>query len=113
MGFFPLFFYLLFLHLLLITNDTSHVSSSHHCEEPGPDVPDDLLAGMKELLLGPPEPFLRDEAIQLFPPPFIGLVLLTTLGFLCWACFQLMFFMDQGPKTRHSILDTARIITSL
>lgn len=51
-----------------------------HPEEPGPDVPDDILADMKEVLLGPPEPSLsQDESTQLFPPPLTGPVLLTTL----------------------------------
>lgn len=39
-----------FLYLLLITNYAPGVSSSHHCEEPGPDVPDDLLEDVKGLL---------------------------------------------------------------
>lgn len=29
-------------------------------------------------------------------------------GSLHWAYFQFMFFLDQRPKTRHSILDTAK-----
>lgn len=52
------------------------VSSSRHCEEPGPDVPDDLLVGMKGLLLGRPETtFLQAEATQLPQPPLTGPVL--------------------------------------
>ena len=61
---------------LLITNYAPCVSSSHHSEEPGPNVLDDLLAGMKGLLLGPPEPsFLQAEATQLLQLPLTGPVL--------------------------------------
>lgn len=51
------------------------VSHPSNCEEPGPDVPDDLLVGMKGLLLGPPEPFLQAETTQLPQPPLTGPVL--------------------------------------
>lgn len=72
---FCLFFNLFFFYLLLITNYAPCVSSFHHCEEPGPDVPDNLLVGMKGLLLGAPEPFLQAEATQLPQPPLPGPVL--------------------------------------
>lgn len=42
-----------FLFNLLFFVPTSYYNaSSHHREEPGPGVPDDLLVGMKGLLLG-------------------------------------------------------------
>lgn len=100
------------LYLLLIRSYSLCTSFSHYCEEPGPSVPDSILAGMKGLQSGTSETALLQaevtQAPPASPPRACAPASWPPWWSLCWACCQFMFFLDQGPKNRYSILDTAR-----